>query len=498
LASGFYVTAYVISIANPINFHAKDQGSNSPILEHFDRARELYTGDMRRLFPSLLFCALAGGAFCEITVENVEQGETLRYSVTLLRGVASGEKLKVVNQNNPNINGTNEVQVHDGRYVTVVELKPGRNHLKLMSGSESKQIEISYKTMKTPYVVNVVYVTPQDGDTHYATPYANDDFDYKARLDTAIRLMQTFTAEQMNMLGYGRKTFNLKLDKNGRIDIRTVAYPMSVEDLRMKDGNQLYSLLYGWIDKQFPMKTNKNIVIMGFSGYDGVTKKASAHTALGGGGQALFGGCDIFCWPRNLQEVEKVFSDDTPIDPTKALDDSAYRSTIWGVASTTIGAWLHESGHTFGLPHIEDPNDIMSRGFDRFNRFFTLLEPKSKRNKEPIKFGDNERAHWAPYYAAQLSVNRWFQIDSKLFKDLDNPKLAVVDASVRISAPNGLALVCCQVGDPVNQRWFKIVNSGPKSAQFSIEDLRKNLGVTGAFRVMAFDRQGIMTSLEVK
>lgn len=450
-------------------------------------------------FPAVILAlALGAAAFPAVTVQNLESGETLRYPVALLKGTAGGATLKVVDRDNSRPDGTNEVKTFEGRFVIVVELKPGRNRLHLTSGDDSKDLAITYKPMTTPYTVNVVYVTARDGDTHYPTPYADDDFDYKARLDTAVKLMQTFTAEQMKLNGYGRKTFNLAFDASGKVKIQTVAYPSEAAELRKLDGNALYGLLYGWLDKQFPMATTKNLTMMGFSGYDTEKKRALAVTALGGGGMALFGGATIYTWPRNLREVEKVYSDDTKIDPSKSCDDSAYRGTVWGVAATTMGAWLHELGHTFGLPHINDGLDIMSRGFDRFNRMFSSYEPVSGVNGSIVKFGDDDRAHWSPYHAAQLSVNRWFQPDAKLFSDRQPPKLTQSDGKVLVTAPNGLALVCYQTGDPTDKRQFEFPASGLSAASYDVETLRSQLGVTGAFRVMAFDKQGNVASIEVK
>ena len=46
--------------------------------------------------------------------------------------------------------------------------------------------------------------------------------------------------------------------------------------------------------------------------------------------------------------------DTTRINPKEFMSDSIFRHTYWGAASTTIGATLHEMGHTFGLPHTND------------------------------------------------------------------------------------------------------------------------------------------------
>ena len=58
------------------------------------------------------------------------------------------------------------------------------------------------------------------------------------------------------------------------------------------------------------------------------------------------------------------------------------RGYHWANYATTLGAAMHELGHTFNLPHT--PSGIMGRGFDDMNVFFvgskgqlcTYLTPK--------------------------------------------------------------------------------------------------------------------------
>ena len=57
------------------------------------------------------------------------------------------------------------------------------------------------------------------------------------------------------------------------------------------------------------------------------------------------------------------------------MDDSAYRKTIGGSYATTLGAVIHELGHTFDLGHAS--NGFMARGFDDVDRFFTLSNDRA-------------------------------------------------------------------------------------------------------------------------
>lgn len=445
--------------------------------------------------PMLVAALTLAAAPAGLTVDNLEPGLVLRNPVAVIRGSAPGQAVRYRNANSPDPDARGEAPTAEGRYVALVPLSPGTNRIRLESAGASRTVEIAYRPANTPYKVRVVYVTGQEGDTRFETPNPQDQ-DYRSRLDVAARLMQAFTAEQMRARGYGPKTFAVDLDRNGRVKVETLAYPLPADELRKKDGGELWGLFYGWLDKRFPFSRNKCLVIMGFTAYDRKERKALAHTALGGGGEALFGGATIHSWPRSLREVSRVFLDATPVDPALMLDDSAYRGTLWGLAATTIGACLHELGHTFGLPHIDDPLDIMSRGFDRINRFFAPYEPPSGRNKEPIFFGPDQKAHWSPYFAAQLSVSRWFQPDACAFRDADPPKVEAKDGRVAIEAKNGLALVCAQQGDPVGPRWFRAV-SGDR-LELPVQGLRAKMGAQGGpIRVLAFDREGNSASVEV-
>ena len=50
---------------------------------------------------------------------------------------------------------------------------------------------------------------PVAGDTTYDAPDPKEDQDYRARLDTAMKLLQCFTADRMHAHGHGRRTFHI-------------------------------------------------------------------------------------------------------------------------------------------------------------------------------------------------------------------------------------------------------------------------------------------------
>ena len=269
-------------------------------------------------------------ATADITVANVKDGETLRYPVALLRGTAnSGNSLKVVNRDNVRPDGTNEVEVVRHRFVALVELVPGENRLTLTAGDESQRLSLHFRPMTTPYQLNVVYVTASDGDSRYITQRSDDRQNFRERLDTAAKLMQTFTAEALAEQGFGRKTFKLDLDEQGKVRVHVVRHPLSRDEFQA-DGFDLYGTLYGWIDGQFSMSVNKNMVIMAFTEKtpEGQLK---AHTAWAGVGW----GCSVRVVCSLGRRACKMSAEPSRIPPP--LTRVKFTMTAWTAAS--FGDW---------------------------------------------------------------------------------------------------------------------------------------------------------------
>ncbi len=427
-----------------------------------------------------------------LAIENHSNGDVVRYPVVLLRGKANPDGEVVISSaTNRGPDGRYETKSVNGRFVGLVELLPGRNQINVTSGGKRESLTIEYAPAKSEHVVEVIWLVPEDERTTYASPFLRDPQNYEAKLDTVAKLMQTMTAESLHEHGFGRKTFALNLDEKGRVRVQTLVFPHKRSELVAKEGGELWGMINSWLVSRKMTDLQKNLVLMSFTEYDAKERTARAHTALGGGALALFGGATVWSWPATIRDAQSVFADDTSIDPAHALDDSAGRSTRWALASTTIGACLHELGHTLGLPHTADPTCIMSRGFDRFNRVFTLVEPKSARNSEPIVFSDeSQNARWSPYFAAQLSVSRWFVADSRTYDSSNRPKISVEGAEVVIESPHGLAFVGYQIGDPVTKSHHELTVGAPTRFTISTEALSSRVGDSGERTVLAIDRQG--------
>lgn len=390
----------------------------------------------------------------DLSVTNHQPDSTVRYPVVLLRGTLPDDvrQLQVANKNATPDTPDVVPAVSKGRFKALVTLAAGTNSIELKAGDDVLKLTLTYKPQTNPYYVRLVWMTDNTGDTTFATPTDDVPQDYEARLRTAAQLMQTFTAERMHDLGFGRKTFRLERDDVGQIVVHTLKAPEPAQHYyKLGDSNNWWRDVYGWLNKEHPDPYAKNIVLAAYTRKDADTGKLKGHTALGGGNLGLFGSASVFCWPRDISTALDAFADDAKVDPTKVHEDSAGRGTYWGVASTTIGATLHEMGHTFGLPHCKDGLGIMTRGFDHFHRVFTFSDPPSGHNRSTKYFSEKEEAYFAPISASFLQWSRWFRLDQTEYTDDSRPRIKVDrnKQAVVVTAKAGVRWVGLWVGDEI-------------------------------------------------
>lgn len=396
------------------------------------------------LEPALdTFAARRSGA---LQVLNFRSGTTVTYPLVLLRGevaAAEGEPLTVRNLSAEGADSEFHTTVQGGRFKALMELVPGTNRLVLSTSRKRTNLNLRYRPATSPYVVRFIYFTDASGDTTYQSERPDDPQDYAAKLDTAAKLMQSFTAERLYERGYGRKTFNLELDEQGKVQVHVLRGPQPAEYYYGLSDLDLYFSIGTTVNQELPAPTAKNVVLPAFSRFDPATGQVRGHTALGGGNLALFGSTGLFTWPSRWQDTQLAFTDPTPIDPTRTHDDSVGRSTYWALASTTMGATLHELGHTLDLPHSPDPWDIMSRGFDYLNRAFTLVEPPHAGRPSPYVFAPSEEATWGPVNAPRLAYHRWLQAEAQNFRDFPPPTLRLEPdgETITIEATYGIRVI---------------------------------------------------------
>ncbi|MBL7220054.1 MAG: metallopeptidase [Phycisphaerae bacterium] len=453
---------------------------------------------------AVLIVPAAGAATTRqsIRVTNLASGETVRFPVVLIRGELADAKLNAISVTNGSSKWSG--LAGEGRFKVLVELAPGANKLVIAAGGAKANLSLNYKPQTNSYVVRVHYFVDKSGDTRFQTPLKNDPQNWRGKLDTAMKLMQTFTAQRIGDLGLGRRTFNLELDDRGRVKVHILKGRRDAAHYRKLTGGQLYAEAAGEIKRQFPHKRAKNLVIPAFTRFDAKTGKVGAHTALGGGNLALFGGGDLFTWPDSIAGVQAAFMNATRVDPKTIFSDSVGRHTFWANASTTMGAALHELGHTFSLPHSRDVHDIMTRGHDRLNRFFTLVEPPHAGQKEARGFKDSEIACWSAVSGGALGPNRFFALDDRAWKGARKIVVRVDPATglVVFESPYGLRYIGLWRVTPGGQTQsiapalIAKREKMPRKVTIPLAELKKQLGdMKIKFRVIDDEGLGSTTML---
>ena len=345
-----------------------------------------------------------------VNVTNFKNGEVIRYSTPLIMGTLADEKADNVvlrNASSKRKTATMNGQAYKGRFKVLADLVPGENKLLIKAGGQTVRLTLTFKPQTNSRAVRAIYYADKTGSTKYPSPVEGDTYDVKAKMSTAMLLMQSFTAECMYQHGYGRKTFNVELQDDG-----TVETFVAVGNVEPNSG-----LNHGAVDAAINALPKRD----GQTYYLALLGNGLGYTAIGGGGKATMGGSTIYTWPNSIDQAQAAFMDSTPIDGFHV--DAAGRDVFWANSSTCIGACLHEILHVLYLPHSMDGFDVMTRGIDYFNRFFTLVEPPSKQNANFREFNDGEIARLSKVSANNLVAHRFMQPDEIAYTDSTTPQI---------------------------------------------------------------------------
>ncbi|PBC28378.1 Putative zinc metalloproteinase [Apis cerana cerana] len=313
----------------------------------------------------------------EICVTNLVDGESLCYSLALIRGRApiACNFITVRNQENQ----SSEWPIVSGEFRAIVELTRGPNKLEFETAGQRKGLVLIHEPRTTRLRVTPVYVICSGHDGYFQGPRGEDRSPESAatRIGLGARLLQTLTAEKLREAGYGRKTFQLERDLDGA-ECLVMHSMLDVDRARAMNQRELWELIARELmTGPLASKDRKYLAFLSCTRYRGAPNprthedtlaRTQGHAALGGGGLALFGSACLHTWPTCMAQILSRFLDATIIDTEQLMDDSNYRGTHGGCFATTLGAVLHELGHTFDLGHTRE--GIMGRGFDYVDRVF--------------------------------------------------------------------------------------------------------------------------------
>ncbi|GEM_PF-1526645 len=339
------------------------------------------------------------GAGQDITVTNLAQNETVGYELLLIKGNLGATADGIHLDQGPVLSGSQSAPpeasdgsgapkaVRDwpaggGRFKALVHLKRGQNRIMLSAeGHKTFCLDVNYSPNPSANRIRVVFVLAQDGSEGAGViPGPPGDISdlpsAKKRLAFGALLLETAMAELLHDAGRSRRTVNFKRDSRGLVEVTVFHSAYKDVDLRTKTPDQLWETFHDELDSAF--QDGRTIFLSMLGGFGG--------GALGGGSQAMFGTSTLYSWAQDLGELTNRFSDERKPGDFQLEDESGFRNAFWANYSTGIGATMHELGHALGLPHSGDGNDIMERGFDRFNRIFMIKEEGALITDEAVRY----------------------------------------------------------------------------------------------------------------
>jgi hypothetical protein len=235
-------------------------------------------------------------------------------------------------------------------------------------------------------------------------------------LNTAIkklrvggRIMQAFTLDEMYKNGCGNRCFRfveeevistisyqeeLKSVKRNEIKIHVIKSRRSVAEIRdanyaqqnpkAKEAGKLFDFaLEALKDAGGPFSENVTsntpalaAVLILDAHWDRSINLIRGHAALGGGTDriklAIFGSQGLHSWPMNWESIHKAFTDCTRLNINEVANDCNECSQYWECLCVSLGAFMHEIGHSLGCPHQE--SGVMLRDYTTMNRKFLTYE----------------------------------------------------------------------------------------------------------------------------
>jgi hypothetical protein len=340
-----------------------------------------------------------------LTVNNFTNGEVIHYRLPLLEGTANHSRNLIITNGNSNV----EVAVNDTRWRGFIPLHEGHNDI-LITGDQGGRMELGlfYSPSTNQQSFRMVYVLGADSPGTFDAPVGapNEQENAQLRLELAGLILQSTVAELLVDRGLPRETFRLQEDSRGTVVVEVKRLPFTVEEIRSMEILDLWFEIYALVSEGPDAVNTKNIAIIADCHADMEAGKSYACAALGGGNLALFGSNTLYSFPESYGEIEQHFLDSTLVEEY-LFPELGRAPEYWAAYTTSIGAMLHEVGHSLELSHppIPTSGDIMQRGFDYLNRLATTYEP----HHGPIDPTADVMPYWNISDANALIVHEWIE-----------------------------------------------------------------------------------------
>lgn len=420
------------------------------------------------------------------TFENLPSGnESLSVPVYILKGKVSNKRDGVIGAFSDTY-PSQFYKVTNGYFKLYLHLAKGLNKVQLqhLNGGFRTNGYVEYDPNQTPVdeIQIVLNYDPLDDklfnqpkihlcvlvgrDSQMVFDCPNDKLFEGNGIQTAIRklrvggrLMQAFTMDEMSKNGLGKRCFRfieeecigttsyqdeMKQTIRSEIKIHIIPSKYSVSEIRdanyaqqnpkASDAGKLFSMaMEGLSNYGGPFANSATsstpalaAVMILDAHWDPRQNLILGHAALGGGNDqiklAIFGSQGLHSWPMNWESVFKSFTDCTKLNTKEVANDCNECSQYWECLCVSLGAFMHEIGHSLGCPHQE--HGVMLRDYVTMNRKFLTEEMACVRTR---------KGQWGPVMTKDEPG--WHRLDMLRF--LYHPAFALAtDFSDQIFKPS--------------------------------------------------------------
>ncbi|EDO18281.1 hypothetical protein Kpol_1039p30 [Vanderwaltozyma polyspora DSM 70294] len=345
---------------------------------------------------------------------NLDDEAKLISPSLIIRGKCNEDKeAKTIKVEHPQLPSL-EYPIHESTFRATVILTPGENRFTFTTNTGLQRIiKCHYTPMLQDQPVHLCLLLAKDSEYVFDSTTSQKEKEKGHGLDLAIkklrcgaRLMQAYTNEQMLRAGFGNRTFSFveefakdtlfrsQSTMRSTVKVHLLHSDRTVEEIRDHDVAQqnrqakrsgaLYEYAMEALVKYGGPFTNSEkpvqaAVVFMDSHWDG--QFITGHAALGGGNDAIklaiFGSHGLYSWPTCMEDIVPYFSDATTVSTKEVANDNGQCGSHWECLTVTLGAFLHEIGHSLGCPHQE--YGVMLRDYPVFNRSFLTEEAFSTR-----------------------------------------------------------------------------------------------------------------------
>lgn len=289
---------------------------------------------------------------------------------------------------------------------------------------DSTSIRINYCFLDKNKPIHLCLLVGKDSLGQYDMPKYRLRRGEEANIDTAIRklkvagrLMQAYTQDEMRAVGLSNRSFQFVEEAvshqgvfgydtkspvpHSEVKVHVLRSPKTVAELQDPNLTQQNpkATNKGWlfshaldVIKNTPELSEKYksqgtpiqcAVLYVDSHYDSKKDLILTHAALGGGNTdiklAIFGSHGLHSWPTSFASVGPSFLDATHLSKSEVANDCNQCGTSWECLNVTMGAFMHEIGHSLGSPHQVD--GVMLRDYIWLNRSFMTKELECLRER---------------------------------------------------------------------------------------------------------------------